>query len=256
MVREFLKDKEVKTFSPFGVWLPLIAFGGSLGFTLVVAFVLAAIFPSIRLEIFNQDLSNINDTQLLVNSVMFVFWGLIAVVLWKAFNPNLREIFGFGKIKAKEALSVMGIFIGLQSFAVIIALILTSIFNIELSSNGDALLSQISIVKFIVVVILAPILEEVFFRGMLFDGFLNSARKHIPIKDSTRIMITVIFTSVFFGMLHFNGVFTIAMTLIAGGILAYLRIKTGHLGLSVIGHMSFNGFAFLLQSIAIWLSTQ
>jgi len=56
------------------------------------------------------------------------------------------------------------------------------------------LANQKGIFSFITIVIAAPILEELIFRGVILDGLL---RKHDPIKS-------IIFSSVLFGIIHFN----------------------------------------------------
>lgn len=249
-MRGFFKN-DVRTFSPFGTWLPLLILGGSLLMFPIIQVILALLFPDMQEGLFNTNLNKITDEQLIIQIIVFIIWALIAVIIWKRYKNSIAQILGFYDMKAKHIVAVIGSFIGFQVVVVLIGILITSIFGNVIQSNGEAFLHEITLVKFLTVVIFAPICEEIFFRGMLFDGFLNSARKHLKINDKTRIYLTVIFTSIFFSLLHFSGWFTLFITFAIGVMLAALRIKTGNLGLSIVGHMSFNLFGFLLQLLVI-----
>ena len=89
------------------------------------------------------------------------------------------------------------------------------------------------ILAFITLVIIAPVAEEILFRGYL----LAKLRKHVP------IWVAVLITSLLFAVVHlsFNvGVDVFALSLV----LCFLRIKTGSLWPSIILHMIKNGIAF------------
>lgn len=96
------------------------------------------------------------------------------------------------------------------------------------------LLSQSEyILAFLSLVVLAPVAEEVLFRGYLF-GKLN---KHVA------AWVSVIITSVLFAVVHFQ--WNVSIDVFALSIvLCILRIKTGSVWSSIILHMVKNGVAF------------
>ena len=89
---------------------------------------------------------------------------------------------------------------------------------------------------FLAIVVMAPIGEEVVFRGFL-QKFLE---EHW--KDITR---AVLVTSLFFAIIHFNPYWTIQIYLL-GVILGFLSWKTKSIIPSIILHSINNGIAFIL----------
>ena len=88
---------------------------------------------------------------------------------------------------------------------------------------------------FLAVVVMAPIGEEVVFRGFL-QKFLEEYW-----KDITR---AVLITSLFFAMIHFNPYWTIQIYLL-GVVLGFLSWKTKSVIPSIILHSINNGMAFI-----------
>ena len=92
---------------------------------------------------------------------------------------------------------------------------------------------------FLAVVIVAPIGEEIVFRGFL-QRFLEEYW-----KDITR---AVLVTSLFFAMIHFNPFWTIQIYML-GVILGFLAWKTKSVIPSILLHIVNNGSAFILANI-------
>jgi membrane protease YdiL (CAAX protease family) len=89
------------------------------------------------------------------------------------------------------------------------------------------------ILAFITLVIIAPISEEILFRGYL----LGKLRKYVP------VWAAVLVTSLLFGIVHFEwnvGVDVFALSIV----LCILRIQTGRLWPSILLHMIKNSIAF------------
>ena len=89
------------------------------------------------------------------------------------------------------------------------------------------------ILLFISIVLLAPVVEEIVFRGILFN-LLNKKRG---------LLFSMIVSSVFFGILHAE---TMVPTTVIGFVLCFIYQKTGSLKLSMAGHMFNNLVAFML----------
>ena len=90
---------------------------------------------------------------------------------------------------------------------------------------------------FLAVVIVAPIGEEIVFRGFL-QKFLEDYW-----KDITR---AVLVTSLFFAMIHFNPFWTIQIYLL-GVVLGFLAWKTKSVFPSIMLHSINNGTAYILS---------
>lgn len=80
----------------------------------------------------------------------------------------------------------------------------------------------------------APLIEELFFRGLLFRALLG--RMPVP--------FAVVVSSVLFGLAHFEAI-QLGGLAVFGAVLAYMAWRTGRLGLSIGAHMAFNAAAVL-----------
>ncbi|TLX76208.1 CPBP family intramembrane metalloprotease [Labilibacter sediminis] len=92
---------------------------------------------------------------------------------------------------------------------------------------------------FITLVIAAPVLEEMVFRGIILDGLL---KKHSPFKS-------IFISSLLFGLVHLNPWQFLAGLLI-GFLLGWIYYKTKNLVLPILIHLVNNGFAFMLMRFA------
>ena len=91
--------------------------------------------------------------------------------------------------------------------------------------------------SFITIVIAAPILEELIFRGIILKGLLT---KYSPIKS-------IIISSLLFGIVHLNP-WQFISAMIIGVFSGWIYYKTQKLTLSIIIHMVNNLFAFISMS--------
>ena len=94
--------------------------------------------------------------------------------------------------------------------------------------------NQKGIFAFLSIVVAAPILEELIFRGIILDGFL---RRYSPVKS-------VVLSSFLFGIVHFNPWQFIAAFLI-GLFAGWVYYKTRKLSLAIIIHAVNNLIAYL-----------
>jgi len=91
------------------------------------------------------------------------------------------------------------------------------------------------------VIIGAPIVEELFFRGLLLRGL----RRRMP--DAVAIAVS----SVLFGLAHFQGVSAGGLVLVVslfafGVVLAFLAVRSGRLGPGIWAHATFNAFTVVV----------
>ncbi|MDK2820736.1 MAG: protease family protein [Clostridia bacterium] len=91
------------------------------------------------------------------------------------------------------------------------------------------------IIPFLIGVVIAPLTEEVYFRGFLFPA----------LKKRFGLLVGITGSSIFFSLLHFDLLRFIPLAI--GGIgLAYLYNKTGNILTSIIAHATWNSIMLLL----------
>lgn len=93
--------------------------------------------------------------------------------------------------------------------------------------------------SFLLMVIAAPILEELIFRGIILDGLLN---KYSPLKS-------ILISSFLFGLVHLNP-WQFITGFIIGIFAGWIYYKTRSLSLAIIIHASANLSGFLLRIMA------
>jgi membrane protease YdiL (CAAX protease family) len=91
----------------------------------------------------------------------------------------------------------------------------------------------------ITIAVVAPIIEELLFRGVILDGL----RMHY------RLSTAIVASSILFGLVHLSPIVSIQTFLLAL-FLAWLRVSTGSLMLCVISHSAFNATPFILMRIS------
>lgn len=90
------------------------------------------------------------------------------------------------------------------------------------------------------IVIVAPIVEEIFFRGLVYSY----------LRERYGVTKAIIFSAAFFGVMHLSA-WAFIGTFLAGLGLAYLFEKSKSLYTSIIGHMVWNGIITFIFFI-VW----
>ena len=94
------------------------------------------------------------------------------------------------------------------------------------------------IVLFLIVVVAAPVVEELMYRGLLQQGLANSLG-----ATKAWLIAAVIFAAVHLQPVEFPGLFVFAL------LLGYVYRRTGRLGMCITTHMTFNACGLLLVSL-------
>jgi membrane protease YdiL (CAAX protease family) len=97
-----------------------------------------------------------------------------------------------------------------------------------------------NITSFILVCIIAPLTEEVLFRGIILSGFL----KNYSVNHA------IILSAVLFAIFHFT-IIQLPVTFIMGCFLGWLYVRTGSLIPSIFAHALYNFCAILFWSIHV-----
>jgi membrane protease YdiL (CAAX protease family) len=194
--------------------------------------ILVQLLFSIIAKIFETTLGK--ELTLLISYVLTM--GITFVIIHRK-RINRQETsnydFGIGSIKIILLLCF-------ATVAIEIGIIVPIISQIPMSDYMEKILlddgSSTAVYSFITIVIAAPILEELIFRGIILNGLLKS---YSPLKS-------IIISSLLFGLVHLNPWQFIGASII--GILSgWVYFKTNKLTLSIIIHMTTNFLAFLGQ---------
>lgn len=94
--------------------------------------------------------------------------------------------------------------------------------------------------------IIGPIVEEVFFRGLLLTVF----------SQKLNMVLSVVFSSLAFGLMHAqtsvqSTLYMVAVTSVLGAVFALMRLYTGRLGTSIVAHVFFNGANMTLALVTL-----
>ena len=98
------------------------------------------------------------------------------------------------------------------------------------------LVSQTGVFAFLVFVLIAPLLEELIFRGIILDGLL---RRYSPLTS-------ILVSSVIFGLAHLNP-WQFVTAFFLGCFMGWVYLRSGSLAGCVLIHMSANFSGYLLR---------
>jgi len=226
----------------FGLWVMLVNFTAQL--MVIIGFVLFRLFSGngvLNIQ-FIQNLSH--DGLILSVSSIFSAAVSIGVIL---FIIKIRNGYGF-----KDYLGLYRPRIK----TILLLLAMTSVFIVIYNSiaeftNQEGSTFMVDVYKnnaypvlfWITVVIFAPLFEETFFRGFLFEGFRQS---------QIGITGTIILTSLIWSLLHIQyGFFEIATIFLLGILIGIVRIITGSLWGPLIMHAFFNLVSMVMLSLSL-----
>jgi membrane protease YdiL (CAAX protease family) len=222
----------------YSIGLPVWVF---FGFMLAQALLLAAIYG---LEAAGVSLEGVDST--ILNTVVSVVVYTLAVMLVLGIpwlikrRPTTLEDLGLQRLPTwlDIAWAPAGMVVYVIVSAIIMALAAVFLTFVNPMQAQDVGFSQLMsntqyLLAFVSLVVIAPIAEEVLFRGYLF----GKLRKYAP------LWVAILVTSVLFGIVHFQwnvGLDVFALSIV----LCLLRVVSGSLWPSILLHMLKNGVAF------------
>lgn len=142
---------------------------------------------------------------------------------------------GFHSFDVKNAAKWIGIgFLAYIAFAIFYVVVFGEPKQDDIAGELGPIWSQI-----LLIVILAPLTEEICFRGWLFGGFRT--RFHLP--------VAAIGAGLVFGLLHYStGISAVPQLIVLGAIFAVVYEKTESLWPPIIFHMINNAYALTVIS--------
>ena len=183
-----------------------------------------------------------NSTSFLVTvSILSII--VFAIILYfkqkSSKNYAAKPFVSFDKVKKEELLESFILFLGTYGITILWVIFINflsegNLFFQKILESHNNVMGEITssgsfISVFVATSIIAPVIEELFFRGLIY-GRLRQAMKPI---------VAILISSLLFGIFHGNIVQGIYAFLI-GFVLALVYEKTGALWLSMLGHALIN----------------
>lgn len=160
-----------------------------------------------------------------------VMYCITIVVLYKYYikKGNLIQECNFNKMNFKDTMYTILMGIGLSGAIDIIIIPLVKVFPSYIEIANKMMNEPKSIISIVCLVILAPIFEEIVFRGILFDN----------LKRNYSIVTSIIAQALIFGVMHGNAVQAI-YAFLTGIVFVLVNIYSGSILGGIILHMIFN----------------
>lgn len=219
---------------------------------LVMAFFLVQVMVSVVIGIYYGVKSGINGETLNPNVVtqaaqsqwaiiaMQVLGGLFLLLVFKLRKRKVFDYLSVKKVSIQEIFMYISYGIGFQFITILVNNTISQFYSLEKSAqsvNGLLFTNNI-VLSLLIVLILAPLTEELLFRGMV----LNKLNNHLSTKAA------LVIQGLLFSAIHFNLAQTLP-TFLLGLFLGYTYLKFKNILAPLVIHVSFNLFALVLNYI-------
>lgn len=208
--------------------------------TLILTFLF--IFISTLLQVMGINIipKGIPSTMYNIFSI-FISYFVVAFIYYK---KEKREI-NYKKLFGKPSVSnvMIGLATGMGIF--ILQQVTYRIFiptNTTVGSNVQLLQNMPAIFMILIAVIIAPIVEELFFRGFFYE-----------INDNIKTSVYCINSAFWFSLLHLQNlesplyaIYNLSVVFMSGFLFAFIYRKTQWIGTNIIAHATSNGIAIFL----------
>jgi len=185
----------------------------------------------------------VNNPVYLSASIIYLMFVLVALFFYASKTIFSKSLIGINSLGFDKNFFI-GLGVGL--FFVFLSVV-NSVFALSLPG---AFLSLGGVTRFLIVGLVAPITEEVFFRGVLFSLF----EKFFRINGFLTIFLTSVLFSVFHLLAYGSSVGVLGAfvsAIIFGFVAGLLRKYTGGLKAGIITHIIFNTFLLFSLSVVI-----
>ncbi|HHY20636.1 MAG TPA: CPBP family intramembrane metalloprotease [Bacilli bacterium] len=181
--------------------------------------------------------------ELVIASWTLISFSLALIIILLILRPDMKkERMNEDRLSTGMTImwSIVGIFMVFAAQA-IAAMIEINLLGIEIGSENTADIVEItkSFLPFMIVpAIIAPILEEIIFRKIIFGSLYRRFN----------FIIAVLISSLIFAALHWDFEHLLVYTLV-GGVFAFLYAKTKRIIVPIIAHAAVNSFVVLTQVV-------
>lgn len=208
--------------------------------------VLSILVSSVAIAVFDLDAVEFDHLALWATVLLQLpLWGsLLGVTVWACRTKGSRSLRTDFGLWMRRSDVVVGLVAGFAA-QVGLLILLIPVYDVlgidpdEVGKTANDLADRAPdafawVCLFLMVVVAAPVVEEVFYRGLLLRA----------IGKRYGDLIAVVGSGVLFGVIHFEPVATLALALF-GMVLGYLAVRTGRLGPSIWAHVAFNLTTFI-----------
>jgi hypothetical protein len=170
-----------------------------------------------------------------------LWFGLLGVPLWASFRKGRGPVDDF-RLTMRWYDAPLGLAVGALTQFPVLPLLYLPIFWIfgeqDVSEPARELTEKATgtgtvVLLVLVVVVGAPVIEEIFFRGLLLRSLERTAGGRLG------VLWPVAISSVVFGLFHFQ-LLQLPALVVFGLVAAVLTVRTGRLGPAIWAHVAFN----------------
>lgn len=221
----------------------LVVISGSIVYGIMVGF--AAINSNQSLDSVTESLTSyINDSAMIYMLVagvitLFIYWLIII-----ARKKTLKESLDLVPVSLHSLWPIIpfGIFFNLFISSFLPMLPIPEALIQDYAQSSSVLSGETTLEMILSVVIMAPLLEEVLFRGLV----MKSLRRVMPLIPA------LILQSLGFGLLH-GQIIWICYATVLGIVLGLIKSRYNSLYPCILFHLIFNGWNFVMEPIYDWL---
>lgn len=213
------------------IWQSILLIAAGVGFQLVAGLIIGVLVIATGSKI---------DDSMIAALVASPFCTLLAALLGIYLSKVPFKKYIENKLDSKiKLLYCFLLFLGAYFISLLVGGLLETFIPSNDSLNSVFIQGFNSWIGIVAIVILAPICEELLFRGVILRGFLKN---YGPATS-------VIMTAVLFGVFHFNPIQSVTAGIL-GLALGWMFVKTGSLWICILFHALYNGFSTLLYFIS------
>lgn len=238
------------------VWSPLAT-----SFFFLLTYIVLFISQTVGLFLYSgldNPIVDMNDVEVeqILNNGSLTYWSvglasvvctllLLAIIKLKS-GTVIKEYLALHVISFKEALKWLGIGLLYLFFVQVFFSVIPHYFGIEVdvgNTTAEYNSADNLLLYYLTIVVLAPLFEEVLFRGFLFKSFMSTFLG----KNGT-----IVITAVLFAIIHAQYDWIVMLNVLSVGLLfGYARAKSGSLLPPLIIHFMFNLLATIQPLINI-----
>ena len=240
------------------------------GIALLVFVMVSAVVTIVAITVLPQDVDH--GTLQLVGFItsLLAYGGLALVIVIVSRRLGLRSLARDFGLRFRPVDLLIGLAIGVvgRIATVILTIVAIAATGYEPESGNLVLSPQpiwLVLNGLVIAVIVAPVVEELFFRGLLLRAIRNRVLRwkgrEQPADAETQkraVILAIAISSVAFMALHLYQssswtlfIILAGSTLVVGVLNAFVAILTHRLGGAIVGHVVFNGSAVLLGALAL-----
>lgn len=237
--------KQIKSIGKAALYF-LLYFGVQTIMSLIFCAILAIkVFASSSIDDFDIALANaIDENTMLISLISNI---ATILVVWLIFKIRKKSFFSELEIKKIRPCGVVALIV----FGACMNIVMSMLLNVlplpeswwaQYNESSSAVSTDTTIIGMIAAAILAPITEEIVFRGLIYR----------TISKGCGIWIGAIVSALIFGIMH-GAIIWALYAFILGFILAMIYAKTGSLLSSVLVHFGFNAINYFIYDMNIYL---